>query len=178
MWGLNIEKRLKFMGTNFTEIAKTEKNSRKKVRLLALAHAANGESYIDISNMLKVHYHTVRQWVQNFLNDGLDGLNEKKGRGTKALLSKDEELELLKAINVEYDNLNGGRLFGYDIQKMIYDKFGIKCSLSTVYNILHRAGLVWISARSKSPKVDLEAQEDFKKKLLKMSVQPSLTASP
>ena len=178
MWGLNIEKRLKFRGTNFTEIAKTEKNARKKIRLLALSHAAEGASFIDISSMLNVHYQTVRLWVKNFLNDGLDGLNEKEGRGLKSLLSKEQESELLKAIDVGYNDLNGGRLFGHDIQKMIDKNFGIKCSLSTVYNILHRAGLVWITARSKSPKADLAAQEDFKKKFLKTSVQSSLKAFP
>ena len=163
MWGLTIEKRLKFIGNDFIKMAKTEKDPRKKVRLLALAHASDGVSYIDISNMLKVHYQSVRSWIKKFLNHGLAGLDEKKGRGAKTLLTKDQESELLEAINDEYENLNGGRLFGLDIQKLIKKKFGIQCSLSTVYNILHRAGLVWVTARSKSPKVDLEAQEAFKK---------------
>lgn len=163
MWGLTIEKRLKFMEVNFAEIAKIEKNPRKRMRLLALSHAAEGASYTDIASMLRVHYQSVRRWVKDFLNGGVEGINEKKGRGNKALLSKEQEAKLLEEINDKYKQLDGGRLFGYDIQKIIEEKFGIKCSLSTVYNILHRAGLVWITARSKSPKVDLQAQEEFKK---------------
>jgi len=163
MWGLTVDKRLKLMGFNFSGLAKTEKNSRLRVRLLALSHASEGESYTDIANMLKVHFQSVRRWIKNFLDDGFDGLKEKKGRGKKPLLSQNQEAELLEEINSKYNEMGGGRLFGYDIQKIIEEKFDIKCSLSATYNVLHRAGLVWITARSKHPQADVIDQEEFKK---------------
>lgn len=43
------------------------------------------------------------------------------------------------------------------------NKYGIKCSLKSAYNHLKRARLVWISARSKHPNANPDAQEEFKK---------------
>lgn len=165
--GTTIAQRLEMMKTNFVELAKTEKNPQRRTRFLALAHISEGKSYLDVAEMLKVHFQSVRRWVRDFLASGMDGLKDKKGRGSKPLLAKSQEKDLLEAINKKYEELKGGRIFGYDIQQILKDQFNIACSMSTVYDILHRMGLSWISARSKSPNVNFEEQEEFKKKFRK-----------
>jgi hypothetical protein len=43
------------------------------------------------------------------------------------------------------------------------EKYGVECSLKSAYNHLKLASLVWISARSRHPNADFEAQEELKK---------------
>ncbi|NGX34947.1 MAG: hypothetical protein K1060chlam1_01309 [Candidatus Anoxychlamydiales bacterium] len=43
------------------------------------------------------------------------------------------------------------------------EKFGVDCSIDTVYRTLARVNLAWITGRSIHPKVNLEAQETLKK---------------
>ena len=108
---------------------------------------------------------TINNWVTKFNKEGLGGLKEKGGRGAHRKLLISEEEAFKKAVLELQEKKQGGRIKGLDILKLMEEKFSIKCSLQSVYNTLHRADLVWISARSKHPKSDPEAQEAFKKTL-------------
>jgi transposase len=55
-------------------------------------------------------------------------------------------------------------LRGKDIQDIIARQFGVKYSLSAVYQLLHRLGYSHVSSRPEHPKGDPEARESFKKK--------------
>ena len=57
----------------------------------------------------------------------------------------------------------GGRITGYDIQALIEDRWEVNYGLSTVYTLLAKLNLSWISSRSRHPKQSAEAQADFKK---------------
>lgn len=56
--------------------------------------------------------------------------------------------------------------FSY-IQVLLKENFCVDHALPSVYHVLERCGLSWISARSKHPNSDPEAQEDFKKNFKK-----------
>lgn len=58
---------------------------------------------------------------------------------------------------------SGGRIRGSDVLALMKEKYNVDPTLSTVYNTLKRADLVWITGRSIHPKTDIEAQENFKK---------------
>ena len=58
---------------------------------------------------------------------------------------------------------SGEVIRGIDILKMMKEKFGVECCLSSTYVYLKRARLVWITGRSKHPKTDLKSQASFKK---------------
>ena len=57
----------------------------------------------------------------------------------------------------------GGRIRGEDIQVLLKEKFFVDYALPSVYNVLERCELSWISSRSKHPKSDPVLQENFKK---------------
>jgi transposase len=57
----------------------------------------------------------------------------------------------------------GGRVRGSDVLALMKEKYNVEPTLSTVYNTLKRADLVWITGRSIHPQTDIEAQENFKK---------------
>jgi len=46
---------------------------------------------------------------------------------------------------------------------MLLEEYGVKCSLRTVYNTIHRLGFSWITSRSMHPKSNQEIQNTYKK---------------
>ncbi|WP_405196786.1 helix-turn-helix domain-containing protein, partial [Vibrio vulnificus] len=61
-----------------------------KVRLLALAHFKDGHSRTQMAKFLKVSRTSVNQWVQTFLEEGLEGLQEKPKTGRPAFLNAEQ----------------------------------------------------------------------------------------
>ena len=60
-------------------------------------------------------------------------------------------------------NKSGGVIRGIDILKMMEKKFQVKVCLNSIYVYLKRANLVWITGRSKNPRMNKKAQETLKK---------------
>jgi transposase len=148
---------------NFEKLSKTAAHPRERLRLLAFAHIKEGKSNIEIAKMLKVNRMTITDWIKKFNSEGIQGLNEKGGRGARHKLPASEEEAFKKSVLELQDKKDGGRIKGTDILQLIEEKFSVKCTLQSIYNTLHRVDLVWISGRSKHPKADPEAQEAFKK---------------
>lgn len=63
------------------------------------------------------------------------------------------------------ENREGGRVRGQDIQVLLKEQFSVDHALPSVYHVLERCELSWISTRSKHPKSDPAMQEEFKKKI-------------
>jgi len=148
---------------NFEKLSKNASHPRERLRFLAFAHIKDGKSNIEISKMLKVNRMTITDWLKKFNIEGVKGLKEKSGRGAHRKLPESEEEAFKKAVLELQDKKTGGRIKGRDILQLMEEKFSVKCTLQSVYNTLHRVELVWVSGRSKHPKVDFEAQEAFKK---------------
>jgi transposase len=152
---------------DFKKLAKTASHPRERMRYLAFAHIRDGKSNSEIALMLKIHRMTITDWIKKFNEEGINGLKEKEGRGAKQKLNISNHDAFRRAVLELQDKKQGGRIKGKDVLNLMEDKFGIKCTLKSVYNALHRVDLVWISGRSKHPKSDPEAQETFKKTLEK-----------
>lgn len=150
---------------DFKKLSKTAQHPREKLRYLAFSHIQDGKSNLEIAKMLRVNRMAISNWIKDFNQEGIDGLKEKKGRGAKRKIHISQEEAFRQSVLELQDKRPGGRIKGLDILKLMEEKFGVKCTLKSVYNTLHRANLVWISGRSKHPKCDVEAQETFKKTL-------------
>jgi len=153
---------------DFASLAKRESNARTRIRLLGLNHVQDGQSYEKIAIFLDVHAKSVSNWVERFASEGLDGLQERPGRGAKTKLPWNREKEFKKAVITAQEEKSGGRIKGIDIQKILLNQFDVEYSLTSVYDLLHRLKLVWISVRSKHPSQDQEVQNNFKKISKKM----------
>jgi transposase len=94
---------------------------------------------------------------------GIDGLRPRRGRGRKRKLLAEHEENFRQQVEELQQNREGGRVRGQDIQVLLKEKFCVDHALPSVYHVLERCGLSWISARSQHPKSDPQAQEDFKK---------------
>ena len=157
------EELTKLAGTDFFQLAKREPNSRMRIRLLALGHLQAGKTKSEVIDMFQIAFPTLREWVLRFIAEGVDGLRERHGRGRKRKLSVEQEENFRQQIESLQKSRKGGRIRGQDIQVLLKEKFFIDHALPSVYHVLERCGLSWISARSKHPKSDPAVQEDFKK---------------
>lgn len=147
----------------FFQLAKREPNPRTRIRFLALGHLKTGKSKQEVCNMFQIVLISLRRWVLRFITKGVQGLKEQPGRGRKKKLSVDREEEFRQEVEALQDIRKGGRIRGQDIQILLKEKFCVDHALPSVYHVLERCGLSWISARSRHPTSDPVIQEDFKK---------------
>ncbi len=76
-------------------------------------------------------------------------------------LSSDQEEAFRVAVMALGEQREGGRITGKTIRTLLAEQFGVHCCLNSVYHLLHRLGLVWITARLKHPKQDQAVQDAF-----------------
>jgi len=153
----------KLANTDFFKLAKREPDPRIRVRLLALGHLQSGKTKTDVVEMFQISFPTLRTWMLRFIAAGIDGLKLRPGRGRKRKLSPKDEESFRQQVEKLQQNREGGRVRAQDVQVLLKEKFCVDHALPSVYHVLERCGLSWISARSKHPKSDPQAQEDFKK---------------
>jgi len=134
-----------------------------------MLHLQQGRSYANISLFLCVHEATVKGWLARFKVLGLDGLRESTRSGAKRKLSANQEKAFKDAVITLQEERLGGRITGHDIRQLLDEQFQVKCCLNSVYNLLARLNIVWITVRSKHPKQDQATQDGFKKTLVKSS---------
>jgi transposase len=148
---------------DFHALAKIEPHPRTRVRLLGMAHLQEGRDYHEIATALRVSKITVQGWVHRFKAAGLDGLRESPRSGAKRKLTASQEAEFKEAVMRLQDQRSGGRITGHDIRTLLEDEFQVACCLNSVYNLLARLNLVWITVRSKHPNQSQASQDTFKK---------------
>ncbi|CCB85138.1 putative uncharacterized protein [Parachlamydia acanthamoebae UV-7] len=144
-------------------MARSEGSASERKRFLAFAHIKDGRSFSEAARMVRVQPRTVIVWVKNFRKRGLEGLRQQRGSGAKRLICEEAEKMVCKAIDEMQKNRPGGRVRGRDIWEMVNKNYGISLSNGSLYRLLHRAGLSWITGRSQHPKADFEGREILKK---------------
>jgi transposase len=147
---------------NFLKMAKKESQRRVHERLLAIHHLCSGKNRIEAAAAVGRSDEWLRAWVLKYHNGGYDMLRAKNHKGKKGYLSKEQEIELKTEILKVQDDRNGGRLTGIEIIKLIEDKYKVTYKGTSVYDLLERIGMSWVSSRSKHPKSDEEKQKTFK----------------
>lgn len=153
----------KLSGTEFFQLAKKEPHPRTRIRLLTLGHLESGRTKTEVAAMFQVSFPTLRTWLVRFIAEGVEGLRDRDGKGRKRKLSSEREEDFRQQVEELQENREGGRVRGQDVQVLLKEKFCVDHALPSVYHVLERCGLSWISSRSKHPKSDPAAQEEFKK---------------
>jgi transposase len=148
---------------DFDKLSKTKGTSRERKRYLAFAHIRDGKTFTEAAAAVRIKLRTLMNWVKRFKEQGIDGLVDQPGRGAKPYLSPEERDAFKQSVLELQQKRAGGRIRGSDVLELMKEKYNVTPTLSTVYNTLKRANLVWITGRSIHPKADIEAQENFKK---------------
>lgn len=128
-----------------------------------MAHLQEGWGYPEIATALRVHKTTVHGWMLRFETAGLDGLKESPRSGANRKLEPSQEAKFKEAVIELQEQRSGGRITGHDIRTLLEEQFQVTCCLNSVYNLLARLDLVWITVRSKHPKQSQMSQDTFKK---------------
>jgi len=146
------------------QLAKSERNAKQRDRLRAVRLALEGRSTAQIQELLERSRRFVQRWVYVYRDHGIEAIMPGKPPGVAPHLPHNRKDDLRARIDAgptEDDNVCALR--GRDIQEILEKEFGVKYSLSGVYELLHRLGYSCLSPRPKHRKADPEAQEAFKK---------------
>lgn len=146
---------------DFKKFTSQQKSIQMKMRLLALAHFKDGYSRTQIAKFLKVSRTSVNKWVQTFLAEGIEELQEKPRIGRPAFLCTQQREQLSQFIKSCAEDSSGGRLTGTDIHAYIVKEFGKYYHPDSIYYLLNQMGFYWITLRSKHPKQSQQNQDDF-----------------
>ncbi len=148
---------------DFVKLSRQSKDPKEKRRLLILAHLQEGKTQSTVADSLKISVSTVKRTLRRFKDSGLSDLKNHAHPGAPAKLTEAEMSELKEAILEQQALRAGGRMTGYDIQAYIEKRWAVSYGLSTVYTLLAKLNLSWISSRSRHPKQSVEQQAGFKK---------------
>lgn len=115
---------------------------------------------------------TVHQWIHRYNHKGPEEFVIKnRGGRQRAILSVDEEKELLKAF--EKDAKEGVIIVAKAIKEGVEGVLGRRVSDDYIYDLLHRHGWRKVAPHPRHPKSKPEVQEEFKKNFRKLWQPPA-----
>jgi transposase len=79
-------------------LSKQENNANKKIRLLAVATFLQIKNRSEVARRLNVSRRSVNDWVSNYLNQGLAGLEDKPRLGKKSRLTPKQKEQVCQFI--------------------------------------------------------------------------------
>lgn len=153
-----------FRKEDFYKAYRKERKGYAKIRLLAMHHLQRGHSTQRVSQMVGYPRQTIWEWLQWYEEGGMHRLQSRpmnRGRNTK--LPPEQEAKLEHEISKLQKTRSGGRVTGEEITNHIEELWGVRFAPGSIYTVLKRLDLVWITGRSRHPKADEKAQEAFKK---------------
>lgn len=153
----------KYHHINFEKMSRTEANPSVRIRLLGLHHLISGKNRKQAAACVSKTDEWLRLWVIRYDNGGYDNLFDKPKSGCPSYLTKEQEQELVSEIVYMQDKRNGGRITAKEIQKFVNEKYKVNYEMKSIYDLLERTGMSWVSSRSKHPKADEKTQSNFKK---------------
>jgi transposase len=146
-------------------LAAQEADKNRFRRLRAVILALRGRTAPQIAEALGGGRRTVQQWIARYNAEGIDGLNDKPGRGRPCRLSDDQLVELRQRIDAGPTPEDGVcTLRGPEVRALLEREFGVAYSPAAIYFLLHRLGYEPLDPRPRHIKADPEVQDAFKKK--------------
>lgn len=121
-----------------------------------------GENRTNIAIRLNIARSSVNKWVSDYLENGLQGLENKPISGRPSKLTAEQLQQLSNYIKKASVSDDGGRLTSEDIVRYILDEFSIHYSPNHIYKLLKLLGFSWITSRSRHPKQCVQSQEFLK----------------
>ena len=142
----------------------TEKDSRMKIRLLAIKYAYEDKKSEDIGELLYMTGVTVRTYMSRWNRRGYEGLRDIPHPKVERMMTDSEMVEIDKALKkspraagIERSNWSAPVLMKY-----IDNQFRKKISESTAYNIFRRLNYTKTRPKKQNKKADPEKAEEFR----------------
>lgn len=121
-------------------LARQQRDGRMRVRYQAIVLAKQDRTASQIAEALGYSRKSVHNWIRRYNEDGLDGLQDREGRGRTAKLTSKQQKELSSWLEQEIKKHGTRALKGQEIQDLLREKYDVAYSLSGVYELLHRFG--------------------------------------
>lgn len=153
---------IKYKHVDFQKMARSESCSRVRERMLGIYNLMIGKNRIEAAKAVGRNPEWLRSWVLRYDEGGYENLFDKEKLGQPKHLTSEQETELVQAIILMQDDRNGGRITGNEIREYIKIKYNKTFKNNSIYDLLHRLGLSWVSSRSKHPKSNEKKQKVFK----------------
>lgn len=130
-----------------------------------MLHLQEGKTVKEVSAIVRQSSTSIHKWLRWLREEsGIEHLTGfVKGRVRHSKLHFVSSEELVSEIEKLQSEREGGRITGTDIQDLIQVNWGISYGLSSVYQLLKRLNIVWITSRSRHPMKDQASQDTFKK---------------
>ena len=148
------------------------KDTRVKERCQAVLLAHGGQhSYQEISEVVGRSRSTIQRWIEAFCDEGLASLEVRQGLGGgKPSKMRDRRIQA----DLEKGLQKGRWMTGPQVQQWLYQTYGLKRSMTSIYYWLGKYGGTLKVPRPVHLKKDSAAAEDFKahlyEKLLSMEL--------
>jgi transposase len=145
-------------------LVRKERFAKRAQRLRSVVLAAEGHTAAAIAQQVDLSLRQVQHWVRRYNQAGVDGLQDRPGRGPRPMLSASEGQRLqarLEAGPTPEDGVCTLRV--RDVQRILEAEFGKLRRLGAVYQLLHALGYASLVPRPQHRQADAAVQEDFKK---------------
>lgn len=152
----------KYQHIDFKKMAQIESCPRVRERLLGIYNLFTGKNRIEAAAAVGRNPEWLRSWVLRYEEGGYENLFDKPKSGTPKFLTDKQEQELVLEIMRLQDERDGGRVTAKEIQEFVNSKYNVNYKFKSIYDLLERIGMSWVSSRSKHPKADEEQQKKFK----------------
>jgi transposase len=142
---------------------KETKNKEEYRRASAVKQKVEGIPYRTIAKNLDVNYRNVYNWIQEYKQQGLDGIRSKrKNAGRIPKISSDKNKQIIKEIISKSPTTFGYLKNTWSIRLLaayLTTQLGMNVSSMQTWRIVHDLGIV-----SKRPKLALKHAEDYERK--------------
>jgi transposase len=145
-------------------LARSEKVPRAARRMLAIANAMEGMSYIDAARVVGIERQSLGDAVRRYNVEGLAGLYDRPKPGRPRKLNPIQEDELCDTMSAGPDpELDGISAFTLDdLTAIAKARFGASYHSTSMSRVVRRLGFSKQKARPHHPRKDEAAQAAFK----------------
>jgi transposase len=139
---------LKKVNTLAIEFEKN-RNLGGSLRIVAIKARAAGDSVDKIADLVRTTGETVRNWISDFLRQGVKSFIPKTSQGRPRSLTPQEEKIIIKTLERPPSSVGfcGGSWNAKKIRQLIMDKFNKKFSKKYIPELLKKLGLTFKKAR-------------------------------
>ena len=147
------------------ELERQRKSGHLKVvnRITSVLSVASGYTREEVSDIMRLQYTTVCQWINKFLQHGLSGLFDKKKSGRPNKLTKSQRKEIIHLIDQgpECNGFTGSCWRSPMIQELILQKFNVFFSAKYIAELLKTMGFTYQKAKFVAANRDEEKRTEW-----------------
>ena len=132
-------------------------------RVLMIANLLEGMEHQEAARLAGLSRSSAYEWHNRYEEDGVEGLRDRPRPGRRPRVERGDERAVQGAVVAGAALARDGVVAfrAVDAQRLLKEEFGVECSLSSTYRLLHRVKLSWLAPRPRHPQADAAVQAAF-----------------